>query len=202
MVEAHIARLLDTNAAVNARVSSAYRLGSLGDARAVEPLITVLGETESRIRQATAIALGQLRDARAVEPLVAALRDADNGVRESAATALGWLRDRRAVETLMWALRDRYAFVRRWVANALGKLGEPGFQALLTALRDTNAGVRSDAAEALGELGDARAVEPLVVLLEDTEDAYWERVCDVATEALERIGTPEAVAAVAAWRNA
>jgi HEAT repeat protein len=99
-------------------------------------------------------------------------------------------------------LRDRYAFVRRWVANALGKLGEPGFQALLTALRDTNAGVRSDAAEALGELGDARAVEPLVVLLEDTEDAYWERVCDVATEALERIGTPEALAAVAAWRNA
>lgn len=55
--------------------------------------------------------------------------------------------------------------------------------------------VRSNAARALGEIGDARAVEPLIDILKD----WWTR--GTAQRALLRIGTPEALAALEAWRK-
>jgi HEAT repeat protein len=67
---------------------------------------------------------------------------------------------------------------------------------LLGVLRDGDADARRRAVEALGTLGDARAVEPLVHALDDED----ERVQWSAAQALERIGSLETLAALAAWR--
>jgi len=101
---------------------------------------------------------------------------------------------------------------------------------LLAVLRDSDADVRAAAIQALGELGDAAAVANLLELLADTAEpeteswetaepeteswetaletafasigkSYQQRDCDLAAAALERIATPEALAAVAEWRR-
>jgi HEAT repeat protein len=70
------------------RTHAAAALGSIGDARAVEPLVTALKDPQHLLRQVAADALGAIGDARAIEPLQAALSDADEAVREAAARAV------------------------------------------------------------------------------------------------------------------
>ena len=64
-------------------------LGAIGDARAVEPLIAALKDSELYVRLGGAKALGEIGDARAVESLSAALQDSASDVRKNAAAALG-----------------------------------------------------------------------------------------------------------------
>jgi HEAT repeat protein len=58
-------------------------------------------------------------------------------------------------------------------------------------------------ADSLGKLQDPTAVNELVLLLQDQSNLSWEekKVCEVAAEALENIGTPEACAAILNWRS-
>ncbi|MGO8951316.1 MAG: HEAT repeat domain-containing protein [Ktedonobacterales bacterium] len=139
-------------------------LGSLGDMRAVEPLIACVQDEQEDdiIRAAAANSLGILRDARAVEPLIGwvqRLPDEDTHRTQAfAAEALGLLGDRRAVEPLL----------------ALIQLPLP------------HGRVRECAAEALGWLGDARAVEPLITFFQVT--VYDPSEHQAALQALERLG--------------
>jgi HEAT repeat protein len=87
--------------------------------------------------------------------------------------------------------------------DALGKLNDiAASPALLGALRDPNSHVKWAAINALARLADPSTVSDLIDCLNDTDGPYWEaqRVCDVAAEALERIGTPQAKEAVTQWR--
>ena len=70
-------------------------LGKIGDARAVEPLITVLKDVNSNTREGAAIALGRIGDARAIEPLEQALTDDNAFVRETATLALKILKGKK-----------------------------------------------------------------------------------------------------------
>ncbi|HSA60507.1 MAG TPA: HEAT repeat domain-containing protein [bacterium] len=94
--------------------------------RAVEPLITALGDVDSRVRRSAAWALGELGDPRAVEPLIKALGDVDALVREDAALFLGELGDPRALKPLIKALDDldNTMEFRKIVAQALDKIRE------------------------------------------------------------------------------
>jgi hypothetical protein len=92
-------------------------------------------------------------------------------------------------------------------AHALGLLGDRrAVNPLVDVLTDKNKYVRAASAEALGELGDNRATQPLIASLKDDTyiklkyDWLYFCVCDAAAEALERIGTPEALDAVVRWR--
>ena len=67
---------------------AARRLGEIGDARAVEPLIKALGDREWLAQKAAAQALGKFCDARTVELLIKALEDPDVHVQKAAAVAL------------------------------------------------------------------------------------------------------------------
>ena len=58
--------------------------------------------------------------------------------------------------------------------------------------------IRMAAAQALGQLGDARAVSPLEQVLYNTHDKWF---AFDAVVALTQIGTPEALAAVHAFRE-
>jgi HEAT repeat protein len=62
--------------------------GALRDARAVEPLVAMIGAPEAARRSAAATALGQLGDTRSVNALIAATQDPDHSVRASALQGL------------------------------------------------------------------------------------------------------------------
>ena len=64
-------------------------LGKIGNAHAVEPLITAVKENDSDVRQYATMALGKIGYPRAFEPLITALKDSEVGVRKHAAEALG-----------------------------------------------------------------------------------------------------------------
>ena len=120
-VEPLIQALNDPNAKDWVRMSMADTLGKIGDPRAVEPLISALGD-EAVVRSAATSALGKIGDPRAVEPLISALGDEDEGFRCEAAAALGEIGDPRAVEPLTRALEDESEWVRETAAEALEKI--------------------------------------------------------------------------------
>jgi HEAT repeat protein len=133
------------------RRDAAKALGVIGDARAVEPLISMLEdegyetakmderdlENMDDIREkaaaAAAEALGKISDERAVEPLIDVI-SSDNEwspedkygedwrlIRDRAAWALGKIGDARAIDTLMALALETEAEVRWCVVGALGE---------------------------------------------------------------------------------
>jgi HEAT repeat protein len=129
----------------NTRYLAATVLGAIGDARAVEPLITALSNEDWKrlpatlrqgpyrllphaahlhVCQTAAAALGTIGDARAVEPLITALSNEDLNVRKGAAKALGMIGDARAVEPLITALKqgrsDTVPFLEKMPPAAVG----------------------------------------------------------------------------------
>ena len=106
------------------REEAAYSLESIGDTRAVRPLIAALLDLDGNVRLKAARALGVFKDPRAVEPLFTSLRDPDEVVRGFAAQALQEIGDVRAIGPLKRALEntgDREA--RSSIQRALTTLG-------------------------------------------------------------------------------
>lgn len=90
------------------RVSAAWALGAIGDARAAEALVQALGDEKDRVRTAAAEALGKIRDPRTMkdltEALFARLADPRGKGFLDAAQGLARLKERRAIEPLVAAL--------------------------------------------------------------------------------------------------
>jgi HEAT repeat protein len=110
-----------------------------------------------------------------------------------AARALGELREKIAAETLVMVFRNQAhpPAVRLAAAEALVKLeSAPVEVSLLGALTNPEWRIRRNAAAVLGQLRADWAIDPLSMALHDTN----ERVRVTARAALERIGTPEALA--------
>jgi HEAT repeat protein len=70
------------------RIACARLLGASHDARAVEPLVRMLGDSDPEARATAALSLGQLKHAGAVEALLGATRDPEYSVRDAAMSAL------------------------------------------------------------------------------------------------------------------
>jgi HEAT repeat protein len=159
-------------------------LGSIGDSRAIEPLVAALKGGVGDEPAAAANALVRIGGPRPVELLLPVLRERPSE-RKAAAEALdrlGWRPDEGEQGAWYWAARQDWA---RCVA-----IGPPAVDALCHALRGYS-GYEPGAAEALGQIGDARAIEPLIAAL--TKLKPWmiltdEVVCGVVVEALGRIG--------------
>jgi HEAT repeat protein len=185
------------------RRGAAEALREIGDPAAVPGLVDSLRDDDSLVRRASAEALGWIRDTAAVNGLLKVLRDEDWRVRRAAARAL-WQIGAPAVPGLIEAVRDASVDVRSSAAEALGAIGDASAVAgLVEALQDVDALVRRSAAEALGWIRDPAAVPGLIERLDDIDKPRWEeeRVCDMAAQSLERIGTPEALTAVKKWRR-
>ncbi len=162
-------------------------LGTIGDARAVAPLVAVL---KNSIDPASSLpihvmeSLGKIGDSQAVEPLIQILQRKDKWY-AVAIKALGDIGDAKAVGPLVQALNDPNFSGRLVAAEALGEIGDAkAVEPLINALKDSNSTVRGSAAMALGEIGDNRAVEPLNIALKDAN----EFVRSEAANALVRIG--------------
>ncbi len=170
----------------NVRKEAATALKTIGDNRALFPLIQALKYENwhesyavmSSVRETAAEALGVLRDRRAVDPLIEALNDADEEVRWKACWALGHIGDKKAVEPLILLLDDNRWHVRRFAASALGKIGDrQAVEGLIHALNDEEWHVRKYAADALGIIGDERAVPSLLKAMSDEDnDVKWKAV--------------------------
>jgi HEAT repeat protein len=135
---------------VSVRRKTVDKLRLIKDPRAIEPLISALGDVDNddvylTIKEALDTINPDWKDSKEarlqVSELIAALLDEDenSNVRQAAAEALGYIQDPRAVEPLVAALLDE----------------------------NENNNVRSTASWALGKIKDPRAVEPLTSALED-----------------------------------
>jgi len=197
-------------------LEAAYALGETGDARAVEPLVTLLGNGTPRGREAAACALGKIGDRRAVEPLISALDYKAERVCKMAAEALdrlGWRPDKSRAGATYWVAKRQWQNCAKIgspavmplltaisavdesgsnaAIEALVDIGEDAFERLLAALKDGDPNVRYAAAFALGEIGDERALLPLITALQRTDED--ETVLPRMAVALGKIGDAEAV---------
>ena len=180
-----VGSLLSTLAVPDPRVRKAAiaSLGRSRDKRALKPLISLMGDENRTIREASAQALGSLGDL-AVEPLVESLGDGDWHTRMGSAIALRIIGDPKGVEPLIRASTDENRFVRREVVKSLGRMGDiRATERLIAALDDPDIGVRIRAAAALGKLADPKAIDPLTHALSDQNSELQE----AAVEALSKI---------------
>ena len=95
----------------NVRAWAANALGTIGDARAVQPLINLFSGKDVYhgdwfVRFSTANALGEIGDDRAVEPLKVALLDSNSDVRQEAAKALKIFSDKSSLKPLDLTLEE------------------------------------------------------------------------------------------------
>ena len=127
--------------------------------------------------------------AAAVEQLLEVLDDDAWYVRQHAAEALGEIGDPHAIQPLIEVLDDSEQLVCNAAADALVKLGSPAVDALCAALRHSRDAVQRAAAGVLADIGDARAVVPIISLLQDEDP----RLVNSAATALGKLRDPRAV---------
>ncbi len=153
----------------------------------IDELIQNLTHDDFEVQYAADQALRQLGKS-AVEPLTDALKKG-KGRAAFIADILGFIGDARAIDALCATLNnDDDGLTRYEAAKALGRIGKPSVPCLIEALKHQSPGTRQKVAEVLGELGDARATEPLIVVL---QDVGW-----AAAKALGEIGDPRAEGAL------
>jgi HEAT repeat protein len=177
-------------------------LVTIGDPRAVEPLIDTIKNGNWNKRLAAAEALGKIGDTRAVEPLIIALKDKDMGVRKKVVQALSNLKDNRAVEPLITIIQDKDLSLD--VVQALGNIGDiRALDPLISMFKDGEP--RIAIATALGKIAalsedvslQTRAMELLIAALNE-KDYSVESVPQAAAEALGNIGDARAVGSLIA----
>ena len=179
------------------RVVAARSLGDYGDASMARPLIRTLSDPDHKVRLAAVHALGKLKVAgrKEIIPLLGRLNDTSAQVRQAVVEVLGRKQDRRVVIPLIGRIQDNSSAVRRAVARALGQLGDKGAGPTLARMcRDNSHDVARAAVEALGELRFDGATELLIDLLQRGPV----RVREQAALALGQLGSPRALAALAA----
>jgi HEAT repeat protein len=189
----HLLKLIhDKN--FNVRCNAIIALGKERNPRAIKPLIDLLKEDSSFVREKaskTLVRLGKpaiepliqsLKDHRinnrsalvlksywknAVEPLINALKSDERNIRLWAAKVLGWIKDPRAVEPLITALEDKDKEVQENVVEALSATRDPGVVEPLISFLLTceENNLQLLTVKTLGELRDQRAVDPIITVL-------------------------------------
>jgi len=140
----------------------------------------------------------------AIKRAVEALDSVIPSERGAALGSLGHMNHPIAREVLAQALDHTYEEVRHIAACILAETYKDSRAKpiLLTMLVGSDAYERNEAAKAALEIWDEDIVDSLIERLDDREyDRKKRKVCIIAAEALESIGTPEALAAVKKWRR-
>jgi HEAT repeat protein len=161
------------------KVSLAWIIGSIGDARAIPALAESLKFGDKFVRRASVIAMGRIRDPTAIPHLINALSDYDEDVRKRSAEALGRIGVRRedVIKALKEGLMDESYPVRKACARSLERLGwepedEEELAKYLSALK------MGSELLLLGE----KALEPLIVALKDSDWSIKKWASDILRE--------------------
>jgi HEAT repeat protein len=137
----------------------------------------------------------------AISALTAAVCDPMHDTRAHAAMALGEVSEtiQTIIPALIDALRDVDESVCFAAATALSRIGKPAVPALIKALHDENEEVRFYAVTALADLDEPS--EEAIVHLIDVSCEGFPGIAWVAVEALQAIGTPEALRAIETYKE-
>lgn len=126
--------------------------------------------------------------------LLTTLAEGDSIARMHAVSSLGKIGGMRSVEPLIQALDDSEEAIRTKAAEYLWMIGDDhATEQLIDSLRQSSRKARCCAMWALGRIGKQQAIGPLRGVLKNEMDAA---VREHALEALEAIGTPEAIMGV------
>lgn len=163
-------RILESSENENASINAASILGSIGDKRAVDPLINALKDSRKGVRAAAAESLGKLKDRRATKPLVEALKDTDVVTRTNAAVSLGTIKDKSATQALIDVVMDttEREKIRDSAISSLGTIQDTkALEILVKVLIDEyeKDGIRKSAANALRTIENVWPSEALIGLL-------------------------------------
>jgi HEAT repeat protein len=137
-----------------------------------------------------------------VPPLIEGFDGTGGQARLYVIRALGLIGDARAVPLLLELMvsdsLEEYLFVSSLAARSLRQIGDgTAVEGLVGLLGHERSGPRRMAATVLGNIGSADAVPGLIDALRDSDPPT--RV--LSARALEQIATPQAIAAVAVWRE-
>jgi HEAT repeat protein len=193
------------------RQRAALALGDFGDAKAIEPLIRVLGDPVQGVREAAADSLSMMGKP-AVEPLIELIEhperskkyEAPSGhlpafeepsLRREPPAGIEGMEEEEGVTVqgvrpgMAWDVETRRDLRRTYAAAVLGEIGEArAVDTLVRALKDENTDLRCQASGALIKMGSG-AVQPVARMLTDQNPDI--RV--VAAGVLGDIGDPSAV---------
>jgi HEAT repeat protein len=171
------------------------------------------------LRCAAAQALGEIGDERAVPELLAVFNSEGPDIHVDAIKALANFSSPEAIaavdDYIEKAITDAQSDDISLRFEGVVRLGhvpmERNVPILINALDDQSHLVRKEAAKALGEVGqkveDRKLKAEIVLALEarlsdtDTLKRSMPRVCDLAAEALEKMGTEDAMTVVRKWRQ-
>lgn len=198
--EQSILALADSeNVYVRQRVAKA--LGSFSSEKVLQTLMIMLEDDRTEVRANAVQALGQTGEPSVITALDNALDDAVWTVREQAVRALATFNDEAIVEPMIYALGDIRSAIRVIAANKLGELGTPlAYEPLLQARHPFRRDVNNAIDQALEKLDGKYIRDPDmdITLLIDLLPVHHKP--EVIAQTLETIGTPDALAAVEAWR--
>ncbi len=111
----------------NVRIGVIMALGKIGDASAVEPLMTIARTSEPLERTIAVAALGRINYQGVVEDMIALLKDPSVEVRGAAVCALGERGDTTALPELEWAARADRALAGT-SGPSMGELAEEAIE--------------------------------------------------------------------------
>ena len=185
--------LIDTLSEESLAIDAANALAQIGDPRAGDGLLNLIGNDDASIRQAAVSALSSLGLPPKPERIIPLLADSDPNVRESAAKIAGYFGYPEASSALVALSRDPNERVRCAVIEHLPFVEDKRvLEVLVHALRDETPNVRAAAARALGTMDAPEVVPQLIEALSD--DDVWVRY--FSARALGRRRSEESVAAL------
>jgi len=145
-----------------ARIAAVEALGRVGDERAVEQLIEVLGDDDPHVSRAASMALLARDPDYAIDRLADALSSPNRRVAETAAATLMGIGED-SIEALVGQLGSLNAQARRLTIESLAAINAPGLTDLLVPLLESEPepSVRTVVAEALARSGEQGAFAEL-----------------------------------------
>ncbi len=153
-----------------------HTLGKIGDARAMDAVITATQDPDNKVVCKAVFALGQLNDTRAIPALVGLLGHDNREVETMLMSVLEGF-GAVALPYLIEAIRNDQWQVREHTADVLGVIGmEEGLPVLIEALNDAQWQVRFSAVTALGHIGGISAKEALLAMPTDSDSRVAELV--------------------------
>lgn len=152
----------------------ANSLAQIGDRRAFDTLLSLIGHNESAVRLAAVAALNSLGHPEMLNRMIALLQDADAYVRESAVKIAGYFAFNECVNLLLERCQDPAEDVRKAAIELIPYLeNAPVLPTLVNALERETPKVRAAAARALGQMDCTLAYTHLLKALRDKD--LWVR---------------------------